>query len=322
MNYDALHARTLVAMTVALCGILTIFAPNVLSSDSAAAAAATPAPVLTAFATPARHHTTVDSIPAHGHRNSASLSGARKRRVQHTRGSTQALHAPWHTRVTSALHIRIAHPSPLCTVLPTPPLSPVATSFSCLPTSRHRSHIGDLCGLVSGLAFAAWITTCRHASHHRPDAPLAICGSIGTLVVLLPAALLALYRGHGLLWLLDVSPRFIFLVLLDCAAIAAYNIGTMIASRHLPSAELGLYLTLDVVLGPLLVWLVHGEMPSSAVLRGGGLLVSALMAHEAIALISPVTSCRASQTRALAPARWRSCASVVHLHAPCGLCSL
>ena len=114
-----------------------------------------------------------------------------------------------------------------------------------------------------------------------------MCGSIGTLLVLLPAALPVLYRGHGLLWLLDVSPRFIFLVLLDCAAIAAYNVGTMIASRHLPSAELGLYLTLDVVLGPLLVWLVHGEMPSSAVLRGGGLLVSALMAHEAIALIYP-----------------------------------
>ena len=75
VNYDALHARTLVAMAVALCGILTIFAPNVLGS-SAAAAAATPAPVLAAFATPARHHTTVDSSLEHGHRNSASLSGA------------------------------------------------------------------------------------------------------------------------------------------------------------------------------------------------------------------------------------------------------
>ena len=75
VNYDALHARTLVAMAVALAGILTIFAPNVLSSDSAAAAATTPAPVLTAFATPARHHTTVGR-PEQGHRNAASLSGA------------------------------------------------------------------------------------------------------------------------------------------------------------------------------------------------------------------------------------------------------
>ena len=170
----------------------------------------------------------------------------------------------------------------VCCISPTHTLTP-----SLLPLYSLLSPSGDLCGLASGLAFAAWITTCRHSSQHRPEAPLALCGSIGTLVVLLPAAILALHRGHGLLWLLDVTPRFVFLVLLDCAAIAAYNVGTMIASRHLPSAELGLYLTLDVVLGPLLVWLVHGEMPSSAVLRGGGLLVSALLAHEAIALISP-----------------------------------
>ena len=44
--------------------------------------------------------------------------------------------------------------------------------------------------------------------------------------------------------------------------------------------RLGLYLTLDVVFAPLLVWGVHGEVPSRAVILGGGLLVSALIAHE------------------------------------------
>ena len=201
-NSDALHARTLVAMLVAVAGIGLIFAPNVLSAH---------------HATPARHHTTATPLRAGERAAPSSLSG-------------------------------------------------------------------DVCGLVSGLAFAAWITTCRHASLHKPDAPLALCGAIGTLVIMLPAALLALGRGHDLL---DVTPRFVVLVVCDCAAIAAYNIGTMVASKYLPSAELGLYLTLDVVFAPLLVWGVHGEVPTSAVLQGGGLLVSALLAHEAIALVSP-----------------------------------
>ena len=146
------------------------------------------------------------------------------------------------------------------------------------------SLFGDLCGLFSGLAFAAWITTCRHASLHRPDAPLALCGALGTFAVVIPAALLAVHRGDDLL---DVTPRFVVFVLMDCAAIAAYNIGTMVASKYLPSAELGLYLTLDVVFAPFLVWGVHGEVPTKAVLEGGGLLVAALLAHEAIALVAP-----------------------------------
>ena len=51
---------------------------------------------------------------------------------------------------------------------------------------------------------------CRHASTHKPDTPLALCGAIGTLVLLPPAALLAARAGHDLL---DVSPRVIGLVL-------------------------------------------------------------------------------------------------------------
>ena len=35
-----------------------------------------------------------------------------------------------------------------------------------------------------------------------------------------------------------------------------------------------------------MVWAVHGEVPPYVVLEGGGLLVSALLAHEAIALMS------------------------------------
>ena len=38
---------------------------------------------------------------------------------------------------------------------------------------------------------------------------------------------------------------------------------------------------MDVVFAPLMVWAVHGEVPPYVVLEGGGLLVSALLAHEA-----------------------------------------
>ena len=102
------------------------------------------------------------------------------------------------------------------------------------PHAGPSSLFGDLAGLLSGLAFAAWMTTCRHAALHRPDAPLALCGSAGTLLVVVPAVILSMRQGDDLL---DVSPKFVLFVLFDCAAIAAYNVGTMIASKYLPSAE-------------------------------------------------------------------------------------
>jgi len=166
-------------------------------------------------------------------------------------------------------------------------VSPGVRVWTPLHDGQHRNEsslAGDVCGLLSGLAFAAWITTCRHASLHQPDAPLALCGPLGTLLVLVPAAVVSFRQGDRLF---DVSPRFILLVLVDCASVAGYNVGTMVASRYLPSAELGLYLTLDVVLAPFLVWSVHGEVPSDAVLLGGGLLVAALLAHELLTLVFP-----------------------------------
>lgn len=140
---------------------------------------------------------------------------------------------------------------------------------------------GDCCGLVSGVAFAAYLTCCRHASLHRPKAPLAVCAALGTLAVSVPAAAVSIYQGDALL---DVSPLFCGILLVDCAAVAAYNLGTGLASRHLASAELGLYLTLDVVFAPSLVWLIHGEVPPMGVIIGGGLLMASVLTHEALGL--------------------------------------
>lgn len=47
--------------------------------------------------------------------------------------------------------------------------------------------------------------------------------------------------------------------------------------RHMPSSEAGLLGLLDVVLGPLWVWLGFGEQPSRAALLGGGFVLAAVV---------------------------------------------
>jgi drug/metabolite transporter (DMT)-like permease len=53
---------------------------------------------------------------------------------------------------------------------------------------------------------------------------------------------------------------------------------------RLSAAEVGLLSLLEVVFGPLWVWLAHGEAPGAAILTGGMVVLVALTVNEAVAL--------------------------------------
>lgn len=53
----------------------------------------------------------------------------------------------------------------------------------------------------------------------------------------------------------------------------------LIGSRHVPSSEAGLIALLDVVLGPLWVWLVFAEEPGAPALMGGALVLLAVVGY-------------------------------------------
>ena len=64
----------------------------------------------------------------------------------------------------------------------------------------------------------------------------------------------------------------------------AFNLGLGMAlfvtgARLIPSALAALLSVLEPVLGPVWVWLVHGEVPAPRTLAGGGIVFAALIAH-------------------------------------------
>jgi drug/metabolite transporter (DMT)-like permease len=59
---------------------------------------------------------------------------------------------------------------------------------------------------------------------------------------------------------------------------------TVVAVPRLSAAEVGLLSLIEVILGPLWVWLAQGEEPGAAVLAGGAIVISALVLNESIAL--------------------------------------
>jgi drug/metabolite transporter (DMT)-like permease len=70
------------------------------------------------------------------------------------------------------------------------------------------------------------------------------------------------------------------------AAFGALNLGLGLAlfsfgARMLPAAVAALVGVLEPVLGPVWVWLVHGEVPNDRTLLGGAVVFAALLAHLA-----------------------------------------
>ena len=130
------------------------------------------------------------------------------------------------------------------------------------------SALGDGLALLISVLFAiATVITRRHA--HVRMAP-AVC--LGTAIAACVSGLLA---GHYLVSAID----FGWLI-----AFGAINLGLGLAmfttgARLIPAAVAALVGTLEPVLGPIWVWLVHNEIPSGQTLIGGAVVFAALVIH-------------------------------------------
>jgi drug/metabolite transporter (DMT)-like permease len=66
----------------------------------------------------------------------------------------------------------------------------------------------------------------------------------------------------------------------------------VLASRSLLAPEIALLGLLEVVLGPLWVWLGAGEVPAGSTLLGGMIVLAALAANELPTLVARPANCK------------------------------
>ncbi len=130
------------------------------------------------------------------------------------------------------------------------------------------SPIGDGLALLIACVFAiATVTTRRHRNIRMVPA-----NTLAVFIAMIISGFLAstyIVSWKDLAWL---------------SAFGALNLGAGLAlfsfgARMLPAAIAALVGTLEPVLGPLWVWLVHSEVPDSRTLLGGGIVFAALLLH-------------------------------------------
>lgn len=130
------------------------------------------------------------------------------------------------------------------------------------------SPLGDGLALLITVMFSAAIVITRH----HPDVRMMPAVCLGTAMAMVAAFFLA---GS-----LAVSPPDLAWLVL----FGAVNLGLGLAmfaagARLIPAALAALVSTLEPVLGPVWVWLIHNEVPGTRTIIGGGIVFSALFLH-------------------------------------------
>lgn len=124
---------------------------------------------------------------------------------------------------------------------------------------------GNLLALATAVLFAAYVVTLRHGRH--VDMLPSVC--IGALV---SATIGGVMAGS-----LDAPLRDILIILAWGALLSSFGHSMFtFASRHVPAAELTLLAMVEMVVGPIWVWLALGETPTAYTLMGGAVVAAAI----------------------------------------------
>jgi drug/metabolite transporter (DMT)-like permease len=130
------------------------------------------------------------------------------------------------------------------------------------------SPIGDGLSLLIALFFATATVLTRR--HHEVRMTPAV--TLGIFIALIAAAIMGGARSVTV-------PDFLWLVAFGAANLGAGLAAFSLGARLIPAAIAALVGTLEPVLGPIWVWLVHGEVPSERTIIGGSIVFAALLTH-------------------------------------------
>ena len=133
--------------------------------------------------------------------------------------------------------------------------------------------VGDIFGIITALGLAVGAVVIRSAKK-RNLVPGAV---IGKLIVAIFAVFLV--KDFNLL-----GNDIIIVPLMCVVCVAIPFVLVTIAPRFITAAEVNLFFLLETILGPLWVWIVIKEQPSTETILGGFLIILTIAVHSFLAI--------------------------------------
>lgn len=131
--------------------------------------------------------------------------------------------------------------------------------------------LGDLAALGAAAFQAGFLVTLRRAPKVDTSLSMAIGGALGALIA-------APFAVAPLSMPIDAWP---WLGLMGVVVLPVSFSLIAIGPRYITAAEVSLLMLLEVILGPLWVWSLMGEVPGDTTWMAGALVVGTLIAHTA-----------------------------------------
>ena len=135
--------------------------------------------------------------------------------------------------------------------------------------------LGDLLALLLAVCMAAALTLLRRVPQ-LPRLPLVAGSGVATALMCLPFAEPLSLSSTSYGWLALMG-----LVQMPLATLLIFS-----ATRHLPSAEVSLFLLIETILGPIWVWWALGEALPGPTILGGALITGAIAVNAVLSLRS------------------------------------
>ncbi|GGC03107.1 membrane protein [Marinobacterium zhoushanense] len=133
--------------------------------------------------------------------------------------------------------------------------------------------LGDLLALLLAVVMAGALTLLRRMPE-LPRLPLVAGSGLVTALICLPFAAPFALEPASYAWLALMG-----LIQMPLASLLIFS-----STRHLPSAEVSLFLLIETVLGPIWVWWALDEALPAPTLLGGTLIVGAIALNAIISL--------------------------------------
>ena len=133
--------------------------------------------------------------------------------------------------------------------------------------------VGDIFGFITALGLAINANLARFAKD-RDLVPAAVIGKLGTA-----AFAFVFVKSFNL-----INTDIIIVPLMCVLCVAIPFVLVTIAPRYITAAEVNLFFLLEVIIGPIWVWMVVNERPSTETIIGGIIIIITIATHSFLAI--------------------------------------
>tara|TARA_Y100001970_G_scaffold54530_1_gene69169 strand:+ start:18915 stop:19781 length:867 start_codon:yes stop_codon:yes gene_type:complete len=137
--------------------------------------------------------------------------------------------------------------------------------------------LGNFLGDIFGFITAFGLAVCANLARYKKNIDLVPSAVLGKLLV----AIFAFFFVESF----ELVENDILIIPLMCVmCVALPFVLVTIAPRFITAAEVNLFFLLEVIIGPIWVWLVIKEQPSLETILGGSIIVLTIAIHSVLAL--------------------------------------